>query len=85
MCATLGKSIQKKNKNQGWVFIVNKDANFSHIFGHNQVPYHVFNFIYNNAGEFTLLFSWSKNLIFIAWAGTWADNMQATHRLRNFK
>ena len=77
MCATLGKSIQKnKNKNQGRVLIVTKDANFSHIFGHNKVPHHVFNFIYNNAGEFTLLFSLSKNLIFIA---------RATHRLRNFK
>ena len=78
MCATLGKSIQKnKNKNQGRVFIVTKDANFSHIFGHNKVPHHVFNFIYSNAGEFTLLFSWSKKLIFITWAGTWAGNMQA--------
>ena len=46
-----------KNKNQGQVFIVTTDANFSHIFGHNKVPHHVFNFIYNNAGEFTLLFS----------------------------
>ena len=59
-------------KNQGQVPIVTKDANFSHIFGHNKVPHHVFNFMYNNAGEFTLLFSWSKNLIFITWAG----NMQ---------
>ena len=44
---------KNKNENQGQVFIVTKDANFSHIF----VPHHVFNFIHNNAGEFTLLFS----------------------------
>ena len=57
MCATLGNCSQKKKKNQGVAIIFTKDAIFSYIFGHNKVFYHVWNFIYNNVFEFTLLFS----------------------------
>ena len=57
MCATLGNFLQKiKTKIKG-VFIFTEDAIFSHNFGHNKVFHHVWNCIYNNVGQFTLLFS----------------------------
>ena len=57
MCRFRQFFTKNKNKNQGGVFIFAEDAIFSHNFGHNKVFHHVWNCIYNNVGEFTLLFS----------------------------
>lgn len=67
---------KNQEKNQGRVFIVPKNANFSRIFGHNKVFPRAWDFIYNNTDEFTLLFSSSKKNIFIAWAGPGQDLWQ---------